>query len=69
MDPEGSGPAGIEVTDGTGRRVATIPCIERPYMFIEYLRLATSCDLEHPKGRAACGPHAKRARLAGHMRS
>lgn len=54
MDPAGSGPAGVEVTDRTGHRVATIPCIERPYMFIEYLRLATSCDLQHPKGAAAC---------------
>jgi hypothetical protein len=55
MDPAGSGPAGVEVTDVTGKRVARIECIERPYMFIDYLRLATACDLAQPLGAAACG--------------
>ena len=50
----GSGPAGVEVTDAAGKRVARIECIERPYMFIDYLRLATACDLAQPLGAAAC---------------
>ena len=53
-DPIGNGSAGVTVTDAAGKKVATINCIEKPYMFPEYLRRALTCDLENPHGKAGC---------------
>jgi len=63
-DPPGNGVAGVTVTNASGKTVANITCIERPLMFPSYLRMALSCDLENPHGKAGCvepPPHEKKA--------
>jgi hypothetical protein len=52
-DDMGGGAAGL-VTSRNGTLVERISCIERPYMFISYLREAMSCDFANPYGSAAC---------------
>jgi hypothetical protein len=49
----GGGPAGL-VTSRDGTLVERISCIERPYMFVSYMREAMSCDVANPYGAAAC---------------
>lgn len=46
--------AGVRVTDRQGRVISVSRCIERPYMFPDYLRSALACDLKNPHGGAAC---------------
>jgi hypothetical protein len=52
-DDMGGGTAGL-VTSRDGTLVERISCIERPYMFVSYLREAMSCDVANPYGAAAC---------------
>jgi hypothetical protein len=57
----GGGPAGLGVSQD-GRRVADVPCNGAPYMFIEHMRQATSCDTANPYRLDACTRNApKRA--------
>jgi hypothetical protein len=52
-DDVGGGDAGLVISkDGT--LVERISCVERPYMFISYMRDAMSCDEANPYGPAAC---------------
>ena len=46
--------AGVEVTDGKSKKLSTIQCAERPYMFAEYMRENLPCDIQNPHGAAAC---------------
>jgi len=45
---------GVEVSDAKGKKLSSIACAERPYMFAEYLRENLPCDMENPHGAAAC---------------
>jgi hypothetical protein len=49
----GGGDAGLVISK-RGRQIERVPCVERPHMFISYLRDATSCDKANPFGEAAC---------------
>lgn len=49
--------AGVEVEDAKGKVLSDIRCAERPYMFIEYMRMNLPCDMENPHGAAACREH------------
>lgn len=49
----GGGSAGL-VMSRHGKLVESVDCIERPYMFIGYMREAMSCDGANPYGAAAC---------------
>ena len=49
----GGGDAGL-VVSRNGVLVERIACVERPYMFISYMRDAMSCDEANPYGPAAC---------------
>ena len=53
-DDMGGADAGLTVSRD-GKRVDSISCIERPYMFISYMRDAMSCDTQNPYGEGACG--------------
>lgn len=53
-DPPGNGVAGVTVTNGSGKTVANITCIEKPLIFPSYLRMALACDPENPHGKAGC---------------
>jgi hypothetical protein len=55
----GGGPAGLGVSKD-GKRIVDVPCNGGPYMFIEYMREATSCDAANPYGLDACGRDAPR---------
>jgi hypothetical protein len=46
--------AGVEVSDAKGKKLTTIACAERPYMFAEYMRMNLPCDMQNPHGAAAC---------------
>jgi alpha-tubulin suppressor-like RCC1 family protein len=46
--------AGVEVADAKGKKLSTIQCEERPAIYIDYLRRALPCDLQNPRGPAAC---------------
>jgi len=63
-DPIGDGAAGVTVTDGQGKKVSDIKCIERPTMFPSYLQRALACDLENPYGKAACADNPYKIRRA-----
>lgn len=52
-DDMGGGEAGLVVSKG-GQLVEAFSCIERPYMFISYMREAMSCDQANPYGPEAC---------------
>ncbi|MEO7222486.1 MAG: hypothetical protein ABIY37_08435 [Devosia sp.] len=52
-DDMGGGYARL-ATSKDGKLVERVTCIERPYMFISYMRDAMSCDLANPYGEAAC---------------
>lgn len=51
---EREGEAGVVVKNRTGKTIAKIGCIERPYVFPSYLQRALACDEEGPHGKAAC---------------
>jgi alpha-tubulin suppressor-like RCC1 family protein len=46
--------AGVEVEDASGKLRSDIQCKERPYMFIDYMRMNLPCDRKNPHGAAAC---------------
>lgn len=52
-DDMGGGEAGLVISEH-GTLVERVACIERPYMFISYMRNAMSCDVGNPYGPAAC---------------
>jgi len=51
---EYEGGAGVRVSDSKGKLLADISCIERPQIFIDYLRKSLPCDMKNPHGAAAC---------------
>lgn len=53
-DDAGGGDAGLAISRD-GKLIERISCIERPYMFISYMRDAMSCDVDNPYGEGACG--------------
>ena len=53
-DDMGGADAGLAISRG-GQLVDSISCVERPYMFIGYMRDAMSCDMQNPYGEGACG--------------
>ena len=52
-DDVSGGTAGLAISRD-GKLIERVQCIERPYMFISYMREAMSCDLANPYGEAAC---------------
>jgi hypothetical protein len=52
-DDTGGTDAGLAISQD-GKLVKQVRCIERPYMFISYLRGAMSCDAGTPYEEAAC---------------
>jgi hypothetical protein len=57
-DPVGNGSAGVTVTNGEGKTVAKIKCIERPLMYPGYLQMLLACDPQNPYGKAGCAKSA-----------
>jgi hypothetical protein len=51
---EMDGEAGVTIDNTARPSMTSIACIERPYMFPDYLRRALACDLENPQGARAC---------------
>ncbi|MBI4803731.1 MAG: hypothetical protein HY795_00680 [Desulfovibrio sp.] len=46
--------AGVLVEDGSGKRIATVKCIERPELYAYYLWKSLPCDQKNIHGTAAC---------------
>lgn len=51
---EMEGEAGVTIDNTARPSMTSIACIERPYMFPDYLRRSLACDLENPLGARAC---------------
>ena len=51
---EMEGEAGVVIDNTSRPSMNKIACIERPYMFPEYLRRSLACDMENPLGVRAC---------------
>ncbi len=49
----GGGEAGLVISQH-GKMLEFVQCIERPFMFISYMRSAMSCDTANPYGPEAC---------------
>lgn len=52
-DDAGGSDAGL-VISRADEVIERVGCIERPYMFISYMREAMSCDLANPQGEKGC---------------